>query len=136
MKVSTCRGCKVSQNHLMFLLKILMPSYQSCTSCFLEAIDPIFNMFKNMLRRLFVFFRRPSFPSCLKCPLFNHYQISRHKNEHVSAFPLNYLDYLSVPKDKSYWSVESWTRPPSPETKQMRVARVFLKLIMKYTSPK
>ena len=47
-KVSKFRRFIISKTNSVFFWKILIPYHHIPISCFLEAIDPIFNMFKHI----------------------------------------------------------------------------------------
>ena len=78
--------------------------------------------------RLFQTFQNARFPKFWDA----HNHIFR--NRFVFSWFL--LKYIGVPKNKSNWFWESWSRPLGPKTMIMMGFRVFLKWILKVTIPK
>ena len=88
----------------------MIPYYPNSISCVLEDIDPISNIFKNLLG----IYRR------LSCPTFSKKQCSQVRYLYTYfllkdvGLPLKYLRCLGVSKDRSSWFWEPWTRPKIP----------------------
>ena len=106
----------------------ISPNSHSMFSCLFENMDPLFNIFKNVfmfferywfliqyfqeiLRRLFMIFRCPSFPK-FKNVRFPKNEICRTNIfKQVLGIFLDFERYPEVSKDKSYWFLGSGTRP-------------------------
>ena len=123
-------------------------SYTISISCFLQEIDPIFNLFKNFdfmsswrywsqiqdfqefIKRIVNLVRAPSFQSNSK--------MSSHKNLKFPKWTFHIKDLMC---SCSFWNIlvsptsniigcwESWSRPLGPKTMTMRGFRVFPKCL-------
>ena len=113
-------GFKVSEfqnfQNIECFLQSIDPIYNIYASCFLEEMDPIFKILKNLLDGPSGFVGVHlvgSFPN-LRFQTFAVFRNNMFENR--VGFVLGIFEYLGVPKIKTNWLRESWSRRPGART--------------------